>query len=279
MTLDPIVNVFDLRMHRSLPPIPFHPGAAFVRMHPKMSTTGLIVSQTGQFHVVDIANHNAVILHHANTTQYLTCADLAPSGEALVFVDADNLAQLWGSPEKIRFTDIASPVEWPDVRVSPPVVEWTDDTYVYELPLSCAKLNCRRPLNSVGVPYYREPLLSAWPSHLTFTVGKPPPKIDVDILQTMTPADFGGYAKNPRRTRRNQVDSEPQDLNPPAPRFLSEKGKEKDKFGAETEQAVMVDEKGTRRLFDVPSHYKKVEIKYSRFGVDDFDFEYVTFPR
>ncbi|KAF8457687.1 putative PAB-dependent poly(A)-specific ribonuclease subunit [Terfezia claveryi] len=258
MTLDPIVNVFDLRMHRSLPPIPFHPGAAFVRMHPKMSTTGLIVSQTGQFHVVDIANHNAVILHHANTAQYVTCADLAPSGEALVFVDADNLAQLWGSPEKIRFTDIANPVEWPDVPASPPVVEWADDT----------------PLNSVGVPYYREPLLSAWPSHLTFTVGKPPPKIDVDILQTMTPADFGGYAKNPRRTRRNQVDTEPQDLNPPAPRFLSEKGKEKDKFGADAEQAVMVDEKGTRRLFDVPSHYKKVEIKYSRFGVDDFDFEY-----
>ncbi|KAI5807921.1 PAB-dependent poly(A)-specific ribonuclease subunit PAN2 [Peziza echinospora] len=273
MTLDPIVNVFDLRMHRSLPPIPFHAGAAFVRMHPKMSTTGIIVSQTGQFHVVDIANHNAVTLNHANTAQYLTCTDLAPSGEALVFVDAENTAQLWGSPDRIRFTDVATPVEWPDVPAPPPQIEWSDDT----------------PLNSIGIPYYRDPLLSAWPTHLTFTVGKLPPKIDGDILQTMTPADFGGYTKNPRRSKRNQVDTESQDLNPPAPRFLSEKkgkggGDDKNVESAESAGAAAMaamiagggglDEKGNRRLFDVPAHYKTVEIKYSRFGVDDFDFEY-----
>lgn len=115
-------------MHRSLPPIPFHPGAAFVQMHPKMSTTGLIVSQTGQFHVVDIANHNAITLHHANTAQYLTCTSLAQSGEAMVFVDADNLAQVWGSPEKIRFTDVGAAVEWPDVPAPPPAIDWTNDT-------------------------------------------------------------------------------------------------------------------------------------------------------
>ena len=126
------------------------------------------------------------------------------------------------------------------------------------------------------MPYYRETLLSAWPTHLTFTVGKPPPKIDLDILQTMTTADFGGYAKNPRRTKRNQVDCEPQDFNLPAPKFLSEKGKENNnKSGLEMEQTV-TDEKGIRSLFDIPSYYKKVEIKYSRFGIDDFDFRYVA---
>ena len=94
----------------------------------------------------------------------------------------------------------------------------------------------------------------------------------------MTPADFGGYTKNPRRTKRNQVDTESQDLNLPAPKFLSEKGKEKDKSYADSDQAISIDGAagGVRRLFDVPSRYKKVEIKYSRFGVDDFDFEYVV---
>lgn len=271
-----MVNVFDLRNFRSLPPIPFHAGAAFVRMHPKMSTTGIIVSQSGQFHVVDIANHNAVSLRHANTAQYITCTDLAPSGESLAFVDAEYTVQLWGSPDKVRFTDVATPVEWPDVPVPPPTVEWADDTFVY---FACASLfsikrtDCiSRPLNSIGMSYYRDPLLSAWPSHLTFTVGKQPPKIDADILQTMTTAEFGGYAKNPRRTRRNQVDTVPQDLNVPAPRFLSEKAKEKGEAG-ELDIGAAVEEKGLRRLYDVPAKYKKVEIKYSRFGVDDFDFE------
>jgi PAB-dependent poly(A)-specific ribonuclease subunit 2 len=27
----------------------------------------------------------------------------------------------------------------------------------------------------------------------------------------------------------------------------------------------------------MPSHYRKVEIKYSRFGVEDFDFGFVPF--
>lgn len=118
--LDPLVNVYDLRTYRPLPPIPFHAGAQFVRMHPKMSNTAMIFGQNGQFHMVDISNPPTVNLHHANITSYLTCVDLAPSGDAVAFADGDGMLQLWGSPEKIRFTDLSNPVEWPDVWPSMP---------------------------------------------------------------------------------------------------------------------------------------------------------------
>ena len=63
--LDPLANVYDLRMLRPLPPIPFHAGAAFVRMHPKMSTTSIVASQNGQLQVVDLMNPNTVNLRQA----------------------------------------------------------------------------------------------------------------------------------------------------------------------------------------------------------------------
>lgn len=116
--LDPLVQVFDLRTYRPLPPIPFHAGAAFVRMHPKLANTAIVFSQSGQFHIVDITNPANVTLHHANIAHYLTSIDLAPSGEALAFADGEAQVQVWGHPEKIRFSEFSAPVEWPDIPVA-----------------------------------------------------------------------------------------------------------------------------------------------------------------
>lgn len=127
--LDPLANVFDLRSLVPLPPIPFHAGAAYVRMHPRMSTTGIVASQTGQMQVVDLMNPNTVNLRQAIVSNYLTNLELATSGEALALADADCSIHLWGSPSKLHFTDIASPTEFPDVpAAAPPPLEWTVDS-------------------------------------------------------------------------------------------------------------------------------------------------------
>lgn len=60
-------------------------------------------------------------------------------------------------------------------------------------------------LSLIGMPYYKEPLLSVWPSNMKFEVGKPPPKIDPDILNNMKMIDFVGYSPNPGNMKRNQV--------------------------------------------------------------------------
>src|SRR4051812_37051864 len=79
------------------------------------------------------------------------------------------------------------------------------------------------------MPYYKEHLLSGWPSHMVFEVGAPPPKIDPAILSTMTRSDIGFFAENPRTKRRYQVEdtrqSDKANDSLTAPKFLSEKAR------------------------------------------------------
>lgn len=110
-----LANVYDLRAMVQLPPVPFHAGAAHIQMHPRMSTTCIIASQSGQLQVVDLMNSNTVNLRQANiSTTYMSGLVLAPSGEALAISDADGFVHLWGSPTKLRFTEFSSSTEFAD---------------------------------------------------------------------------------------------------------------------------------------------------------------------
>lgn len=147
-----------------------------------------------------------------------------------------------------------------------------------------------RPLNTVGMPYYKENLLSSWPSHIVFEVGAPPPKIDASILNSMSRTEMGFFAKNPRTKRRNQAESKRQSDritdSLSAPKFLSEQSRVLQSYSSDTDSKTtetmesLTDlhlEDVTRK--EVPSMYGNVEIKYSKFGVDDFDFAYVRPPQ
>jgi PAB-dependent poly(A)-specific ribonuclease subunit 2 len=56
LIIDPLVKVYDMRNMRSLAPIPFPNGPSFLKMHPKLSATVCIASQTGQFQMCDVGN-------------------------------------------------------------------------------------------------------------------------------------------------------------------------------------------------------------------------------
>lgn len=267
--LDPMAKVFDLKTLQSLAPVAFHAGAAYVRMHPRMMTTCVIASQNGQIQLIDIMNASMINVKQVALVDdnFLLGIDLAPSGEALALSDSVCTLQLWGHPSKVRFTDYSNPTEFPDS--APPdrqIMDW----------------NSNAPLSSIGMPYYREMLLSSWPSHLAFDVGAPPPKLDPSFLAKMTRGDMGFYGPNPRLTRRNQAQPSRlgiQDKEPEGPKFLSEQAKDGD-FSAETPRRLseMQDSFAKTRLngaaqVDVPMIYRNIEIKYSKFGVDDFDFE------
>jgi len=132
------------------------------------------------------------------------------------------------------------------------------------------------------MPYYKESLLSGWPSHMVFEVGAPPTKIDPVILNSMNRAEVGFFAKNPRTKRRNQAEMTRQPDRASdslsAPKFLSEKARaaqstsELDAQTAETMENLTDIHLDDVTRKDVPAMYGNVEIKYSKFGVDDFDF-------
>ncbi|KAF9700320.1 hypothetical protein EKO04_001633 [Ascochyta lentis] len=268
--LDPFTHVFSLKTLKQLPPIPFHTGAAFVRMHPRMSTTAIIASHNGQVQVIDLMNPDAANLRQLNLyDSYLHGFEMAPSGEAFALSDSNGQVHLWGSPSKVHFPEYSNPTEFADHPIPPPTMDWSPDT----------------PLNTVGMPYYKENLLSSWPSHIVFEVGAPPPKIDASILSSMTRTEMGFFAKNPRTKRRNQAESRRQSDRVTdslsAPKFLSEQSRTVQSYNSDTDTKTtetmqsLTDlhlEDVTRK--EVPSMYGNVEIKYSKFGVDDFDFAY-----
>ena len=145
----------------------------------------------------------------------------------------------------------------------------------------------RRPLNSIGLPYYRDVLASAWPD-LICDVGAPPASFDVKWLATLKPTELGLYGRNTRGLRRNQVD-DTRNLHKSvnsglkAPKFLSEKAREASKSlnsssddRADELLSPVAEAEIESKKADVPVMYRNVEIKYSKFGVDDFDFGYVN---
>ncbi|KAI9926776.1 hypothetical protein ASPWEDRAFT_164839 [Aspergillus wentii DTO 134E9] len=264
--VDPLANVYDLKTLSPLPPIPFHAGAAYVRMHPKLHTTSFVASQTGQLQVVDLMNPNAINLRQANVS-FMLGIDISPSGEALAINDAECSIHLWGSPAKVHFNEMSKETEFADVTPRAPPLDWSLDT----------------PLNMIGMPYYHDRLLSAWPSHLVFEIGSPPAPIDPALIPYLRVAEMGHYAPNPKKTKRYQIENtralstaEPALI---APKFLSEKARDQSKAISDGSVGDTADALAGTKLNgeaedDPLLKYSNVEIKYSRFGVDDFDFRF-----
>jgi len=133
------------------------------------------------------------------------------------------------------------------------------------------------------MPYYRDTLLSSWPSHIISEVGAPPAKIDADILATMKRSEIGFYAPFPRKTRRYQFEDTRAVQRAAdtliAPRFISERLKDdRSELDGQRRMSQTLEAIGDLALDgttrkEVPVMYRNVEIKYSKFGVDDFDFE------
>lgn len=266
--LESFAKVYDLRKLEQLPPIPFHGGAAYVQLHPKTQTTSILSSATGQVQVVDLMNPNTSNLHQVILGNYMSHLVLAPSGAAWAIADNDGVVQIWGpSRAKLCYAESAAPVEFADEDFPPPSMS----------------IESELPLSTVGMPYYREKLLSIWSEDPVYELGFLPPKLDVDVLKHMSPSGIGFRAHNPKKTLRNQteklsiIDSNGVAL--AAPKFLSEKSHEandeveKERRISDAEAFTSPSIVGNVKA-EVPAMYRLMEIKYSRYGVDDFDFGY-----
>ena len=135
------------------------------------------------------------------------------------------------------------------------------------------------------MPYYREQLLSAWSNSHVYEVGDLPPKLDAMVMKGTQQNEIGFWAPNPRKGQRNVVEkkraSEVSGNALAAPKFLSEKARTVEQQAEQDKEVEDLQDQLAETLFsnatktDVPIMYRNVEIKYSRFGVDDFDFQCV----
>ncbi|KAI6038459.1 ubiquitin carboxyl-terminal hydrolase-domain-containing protein [Pisolithus marmoratus] len=239
---DPLVKVYDLRSMRPLTPIPFSEGPSFINLVPKHSSRLVVTSAQGLVNVVDVSDAtNANGFYQLETTAYITSVALSSSGSFIGFGDAAGVIHLLtAADESSELADVPDPL---------PDITWTDST----------------PLNSIGMPHYNTLLLSSWTPHF-ISHGlhyPPPPKIPPQILNTMKINENIAYAALPKelRGRRNRVQvSNTRDQG----RFRSGKNRRDD---VDLENLSIDD-----NVEEVPRIYRKVEIEYSKFGVEDFDF-------
>ncbi|EJU05749.1 hypothetical protein DACRYDRAFT_46547 [Dacryopinax primogenitus] len=239
---EPLVKLYDLRNLRPLSPIPFS-APAFLNVNPNRPTMLFVTSSTGLIHNVDIGNPNdSGEFYQLDIASYLTASAISSNGTYVGFGDAEGLVHLITSTandERVPFNGPNGvPGEAPDATEPLPEIHWDNST----------------PLNMVGMPYYNTPLLSRLTTTFApeFESFYPPPKIPVQVLSSMKIVDFVGWASLPRdlRGRRNVV-------------------AKKD----DIKQGKFKSERARRGGADIPKHYRRVDIEYSHFGVEDFDFE------
>lgn len=250
---DPLVKVYDLRTMKALPPIPFSTGPAFIQTLSTRNSCLVVVSNQGLINIVDVSDPSAFSeFYQLDVPSYVTSTSVSPTAAYMAFGDAEGTIHLLSQEDDNRpFNGFdGQPVPWADTPAPLPDLEWTQST----------------PLNSIGVPYFDSQLLSAWPSNLSSKMSySSPTKIPPQVLASMKYNENIAYASLPKelRGRRNMTNSVPRKG---ISRFRSgktdapEPEPDSETFGHGDE--------------DVPRSYRRVEIEYSKFGVEDFDFAF-----
>lgn len=212
----------------------------------------MIVSNQGLINIVDASNPSVTEFYQLNFNSILTASAVSPTSVYMAFGDADGVVHMMSKAENdsipLNGFD-GEAIEWVDTPAPLPEIEWTDET----------------PLSSIGLPYYETQLLSSWTPRLTINspLCPPPAKIPPQILNTMRTTDNVTYATLPRelRGRRNVA---PVGTRKQNGRFRSGKSR----IAEDDEDLLTFDPAGDL----VPSVYRQVQIEYSKFGVEDFDF-------
>ncbi|TFK42698.1 ubiquitin carboxyl-terminal hydrolase-domain-containing protein [Crucibulum laeve] len=252
---DPLVKLYDLRTMRPLPPIPFSSGPAFIQLVPRQPSHVAVVSNQGLINVVDASNASAPSeFYQLDLASYLTSVSISPTAVYMAFGDADGMIHLMSKVEEGAEMHLngyeGQPTPWVDAPAPIPDIEWSNST----------------PLNTIGLPYYDNQLLSGWSTGFESTSLKYPPplRIPPQILNAMKTNDNVAYASLPKelRGRRNMTLTNPRKGNG---RFRSGKPR-----ANELEPESAADDAAS----DVPRLYRHVEIEYSKFGVEDFDFAF-----
>ncbi|KAH9513218.1 poly(A)-specific ribonuclease [Bulinus truncatus] len=249
LTPDRLLMVYDMRVMRAMAPIQVSIDPTFLRFVPTIPNHLIVVSQMGSFQLVETISGGApnTCLSYPVDTHgaYIVAFDISQTYQALAFGDSSGHVHLYASNPSCAFNPYSEPTEFPDPVEAYEPISINDKLAAY---------------SAIPMPYPAQgPLVSDFPEHMLARTYRKPMPIDAEILRTMKVYQNIGYAPNPNKQKRNVV-----------PYILNDKGN-KDRNSSIPESPMG---RGEDPFMTVPKRYQRVEIKYSKLGVEDFDFRH-----
>eukprot|EP00096_Caligus_rogercresseyi_P013542 TRINITY_DN6183_c0_g1_i1.p1 TRINITY_DN6183_c0_g1~~TRINITY_DN6183_c0_g1_i1.p1 ORF type:complete len:1219 (-),score=351.45 TRINITY_DN6183_c0_g1_i1:406-4062(-) len=260
---DRFLMVYDMRILRAISPIQSMFVPYQLKFLPSMTSQIAIMSANGQVQMADTAclsTPNIAFFQVEFNCEGLNTIsmDISPSNQVLAFGDTGNTLYLYSSYDDpvlnpySRATEFADPVE----PLPPMAIE--DEFGVYA--------SVPRPHLPPGVNSY---LSDLWPDKFSRVTHRVTPDINPEILRSMKIIGTVGYARNVTNMKRNLVAypnvKKPGHAGDP----LIPSSSLSSPFNAGREKK-MSDCEGRSMI---PKRYRKVVVKYSKLGVEDFDFD------
>ncbi|KAK4294090.1 hypothetical protein Pmani_033259 [Petrolisthes manimaculis] len=244
---DQFVMVFDLRMMKLSLPLRALVPPLLLRFVPGLSSCLAVVSLMGQWQLMDAGQPDNAIMSMSYQVScvpesVITTFDVASSSQAVVFGDSLGSLHLFTSGNKPTFNNFSQETVMIDLQDHTQTLPLTDET---------------TSLASVPLYYPTSSLISDWPEQYMKVRYRPTPPFDPAIIQSMKIVGSIGYAPNVHNKKRNQVPY----------KFSRTKGQKSNS----TDNASGKNEEGY--TVHVPWRYRKIEIKYGKHGMDDFDYD------
>ena len=213
-----------------------------------MSATGQVqMADTACLSTPEISMFNvAVPMDGINTISM----DISPSNQCMAFGDTSNTVYLYSTVPEPVLNPYAGTTEFADPVEQLPFMSMDDEFAIYS--------SVPRPHLPAGTTTY---LSDFWPDRFAKEAFRPTPEINPEILKNMKIVGSVGYSRNVLNLTRNLV-TYPNIRQATNEKEIKESKKEDDK-----------NKNYDDSLSNIPKRYRKVVIKYSKMGADDFDFD------
>ena len=261
---DRFLMVYDLRILRAISPLQVMVVPSQLRFLPSMSSRIVVLSSLGQVQLVDTA---ALATPQMSMFQIHSAAlegcnimslDISPSNQCLAFGDNSNSINLYASVADPVLNPYARDSEFADPIEQLPPMDINDPLAIYA--------SVPRPNLPPGQSSYSSDL---WPERFMRPGYRPTPDVDAEILKSMKVVGNIGYSRNINNMKRNMM------------RYSNIKGRTDTQGNSRSGNQFKNDHdldsshaNGSSAILNtIPKAYRKVAIKLSKMGTDDFDFD------